>query len=358
MWQLPLYLVFILGCVLIAFYAERKLSAFIQDRMGPTHVGPVGLLQAVADLLKLIQKEEIIALGVKKWLFRIAPTFIFIVIFLGFAVVPLAADFQGIAMSNGLFFVIAVTSLDVLGLLMAGIASNNKFSLISAFRSIAQIISYEIPLGISILCVLMVSQTLDLQEICLQQGIFSTQESPLFGIDALGVNTQTIGGFLSWNIIQSPLLLLVYIIFFIATLAESNRAPFDIAEAESELVAGFHVEYSGFRFAIFFLAEYAMMILVSLLGAILFFGGWNTPLPNIGSFAMADWTSGEAGSGIAIFWGILWMSLKVIITLLVQVWIRWTYPRLRMDQLMNLCWKYLIPFSAVLLLGTALWQLL
>ena len=230
-------------------------------------------------------------------------------------------------------------------------------------RSIAQIISYEIPLTLSVVCVVLVAQSLNLQEIVYQQGIWIRQieadaTNYLFGIKALGVDTTEIGGFLTWNIFRAPIFLVAWLVFFIASLAECNRAPFDIPEAESELVAGFHVEYSGFRWAMVMLAEYGMMLLVAFLGAILFLGGWNTPLPNIGSVALADWTSGAPGTLAGNIWGAFWLISKALVTVGVQIWVRWTYPRLRLDQLMNLSWKYLTPAAILLVLLSALWRMM
>ncbi|MDZ7649011.1 MAG: complex I subunit 1 family protein [Cytophagales bacterium] len=211
---------------------------------------------------------------------------------------PLSPAWQSSPFSSALFFLLAVVSLDVYwNYSLAGWASNNKYSMLGTVRSAAQIISYEIPLGLSVLCVCVLSQSLDLQEISVQQGILvKDQANHLFGISAWGVDTTLTGGFITWNVFRMPVLFFVWIIFFIASLAESNRAPFDLPEAESELVAGFQTEYSGSRWAIIMLAEYAMMLLVSFVGVILFWGSWNTPLPNMGSLALADWTTGSAGS--------------------------------------------------------------
>jgi NADH-quinone oxidoreductase subunit H len=359
-----IYLITILTCVLVVFYAERKLAAFIQDRLGPMEVGLYGSFQAIADLLKMVQKEDIIPNNADVKLFKIAPILIFLAVFAGYAAIPLTPDFIGSNMSLGLYFVLSIVALDVIGLLMAGWSSNNKYALFGAMRAIAQIVSYEIPIGLSVLAVVMTCQTLDLQEICFQQGIwineYNTPDNTnfLFGLKSLGINTTQVGGFVTWNIFRSPILLIAFIIYFISSLAECNRAPFDIPEAESELVAGYHVEYSGFRFGIFFLAEYAMMLLTGLLASILFLGGWNTPFPNIGNFALANWTSGSPGTIAATLWGGFWILSKSILLLLVHVWIRWTFPRLRIDQLMHLCWKILTPISILTLLICGIWRLL
>ncbi|MDJ1471618.1 NADH-quinone oxidoreductase subunit H [Cytophagaceae bacterium DM2B3-1] len=359
------FLVFLLVYMVFAVYAERKLSAFIQDRLGPTEIGPYGMFQTLADLVKLLQKEDIVPVKADKWVFLAAPAVIFTAIFAGFAVMPLTPTLQGSGAVVGVFYLLTIVSIDIVGLLAAGWSSNNKYSLLGAMRSVAQIVSYEIPVGLSVLCVVVLCQTLDLQEICYQQGIYirtlpvySESTNYLFGIKRLGIDMTEVGGFLTWNVIRMPLFFIVYIIFFIATLAEANRAPFDIPEAESELVGGFHTEYSGFRWALLFLAEYGMMLLVSFLGAVLFFGGWNTLFPNIGPVRLADWTSGMPGTIYGNITGAFWIILKAFIGVFIQMWVRWTYPRLRVDQLMHLCWKVLTPLSLLLLFISALWKLL
>jgi NADH-quinone oxidoreductase subunit H len=203
-----------------------------------------------------------------------------------------------------------------------------------------------------------------LQEISLQQGIWLNDVSKagfdknyLFGIKALDIDITEIGGFLTWNIFRSPILFLAFLIFFISSLAEANRAPFDIPEAESELVSGFHTEYSGFRFAILFLGEYAMMLLLCFLASILFLGSWNTPFPNIGSVKLAEWTSGMPGTIGGNLWGFFWLFSKALLLLFLQILARWTYPRLRVDQLMYLCWKVLIPASMILIFLCGVWRL-
>jgi NADH-quinone oxidoreductase subunit H len=353
---LPIFLLLVPGFVVIGVYLERKVSAFIQDRMGPMEVGKWGLLQLFADLLKLLQKEDIVPAAADRKLFLLAPFVIFVAIFAGYAVIPLGPSLQGSGTWLGVFFLLTIISVDVVGILMAGWGSNNKYSLLGAIRSVAQIVSYEIPLGLSVLCVIMTCQTLNLQQISLLQGIFSPTPVYLFGITTIDVSN--IGGFLSWNIIQNPLLLVAYVIFFITTLAECNRAPFDLPEGESELVGGYHTEYAGMRWALFMLSEYAMMLLVSFLGAILFLGSWNTPLPNIGSLRLADWTSGSADTLSGNLWGFVWLFLKALLGVMVQMWCRWTLPRLRIDQLMYLCWKVLTPISLLLFVLTAIWRLL
>lgn len=344
--------------VIISVYLERKLSAFIQDRLGPMEVGKWGLLQLIADLMKLFQKEDIIPATADKKLFKLAPYVIFGAIFTGYALLPVNPVLQGSGLQTGIFLLMGVVSLDIVGILMAGWASNNKYSLLGSMRSIAQIISYEIPLGLSVLAVVITTSTLNLQEMSFQQGIFSESPNYLFGIKKLGIETTQWGGFLTWNIFRSPVLFIAFIIFFIAGLAEANRAPFDLPEAESELIAGFHTEYSGFRWAILFLAEYGMMLLMAFLAAILFFGGWNTPLPNIGPLKLADFTTGTPGSLSIHLWGAFWLIAKAYFGMLVQMWVRWTFPRLRIDQLIYLCWKILTPIALIIVVIASFWRVL
>jgi len=340
---------FLVCYTIMAVYAERKLSAFMQDRLGPMEVGPYGLLQTIADLLKLLQKEQIENEGVLKWMFRLAPILIFVAVFTGFAAIPLSPEWPGAGFSSALLFVIAIVSLDVIGILVAGWASGNKYASLGSLRAAVQLISYEIPVGLCLGTVVLYTGTLDLQQISWLQSAGNEHMVPLAGVRAWDVGA--IGGFLTWNIFQMPILLPVWGVFFIATLAESNRAPFDLPEGESELVAGFQTEYSGFRWAIIMLAEYAMMLLAAFLSAVLFFGSWNSPIPNIGSWTFADWTTGP-------IWGIFWLTGKALLLVGVQIWIRWTFPRVRIDQLINLNWKYLIPASMILFLLAGFWKML
>jgi NADH-quinone oxidoreductase subunit H len=351
------FLPIILLYVVFAIYAERKISAFIQNRLGPMETGPYGLLQTVADLLKLIQKEDIVPSAAQRILFLVAPLLAFVAVFAGFSVVPVGDSWQGAAIHSGIFFVLAIVSLDVIALVMAGWSSNNKYSTLGAFRAAAQLLSYEVPLGLSVLCVCIVAGTLNLHEISIQQGVTEQGTSYFMGIKAFG-DASSWGGVFTWNVLRIPILLPVWIIFFVSSLAECNRAPFDLPEAESELVAGIQTEYSGFRWATIMLAEYTIMLLVSILGAILFFGSWYSPLPNMGSFTLADWTNGEPGSLAATLWGIFWLMSKALFFVSFQMWIRWTLPRLRINQLLNLCWKYLTPATLVFLIACAVWKLL
>ncbi|MGV3558952.1 complex I subunit 1/NuoH family protein [Larkinella arboricola] len=358
MLALPIFLVLAVSFVVVGVYLERKVSAFIQDRLGPMEVGKYGLLQLIADLLKLMQKEDIVPKAADRRLFLLAPMVIFASVFAGYAVLPLTPDLQGATTDVGVFYLMAIVSVDVIGIMMAGWGSNNKYSLLGAMRSVAQIISYEIPLGLTILCAVMIGQTLNLQDMSFQQGIYAEETNYLFGLKFLNIDVTNWGGIFSWNILRNPFLLIAYIVFFITTLAESNRAPFDLPEGESELVGGYNTEYSGMRFALLMLSEYAMMLLVSFLGAILFLGSWNTPLPNLGPLRLADWTSGLPGTAWGNITGFFWLFSKAMLAILLQMWVRWTFPRVRVDQMMFLCWKVLTPVGLVLLLISGVWRLL
>ncbi len=358
------FLPFIALFALLGVYAERKVAAYIQDRMGPMEVGYGGILQTAADILKLLMKEDIIPQVADKRLFKIAPLIIFVAIFAGFATIPVTPTIIGSSVNVGVFYILAIVSLDIIGILMAGWASNSKFPLFGAMRAVAQIISYEIPIGLIILSVVMICQTLDLQEICYQQGIWlqhhplhQSSENYLFGLKAMGIEVTQVGGILTWNIFRMPLLTIGFVIYFVASLAECNRAPFDIPEAESELIGGYHTEYSGLRWAFVMLAEYGMMLLVSFLGVILFLGGWNTPLPNLGALALADWTSGSPDTVFGAATAVFWIFAKTFVLVFFQMVARWTYPRLRVDQLMYLCWKVLIPFSLLIVFACGVWRL-
>ncbi len=326
---LPLFL-FVAVNALIAVYAERKISAFMQDRLGPMgqgvglHAGKWGLLQTLADALKLILKQDIIPALADRKLFILAPFIIFIAAFVAIAAMPfnqhvLAADFN-----LGVFFILAVGSVGVIGIIMAGYSSNNKWSLYGAMRSAAQIISYEIPAALSILTVIMLTGSLQMQE------IIKAQSGTIWGILP------------NWFIFNNPFTFLAFFLFFISGVAETNRTPFDLPEAESELVAGFHTEYSGMRWAFFFLSEYANVFIVSGITAVAFLGGWQSPI------------SGYLDGPI---WGLVWFFGKVSFLILVMMWFRWTFPRLRTDQLMRMGWKYFLPASLVNILGVGLWDL-
>lgn len=301
-------------------YVETKVAGFMQDRIGPKRVGPHGLLQTIADAVKLLLKEAIYPAGADKKLFILAPCLVVLGAFLSFVVIPFGSRLQGTDLNVGLFYVVAVSSISTVGVIMAGWASNNKYALFGAMRSAAQIVSYEIPAVMSLLTVVMIVGSLSLQAT---------------------VETQA-GGITHWLLFRYfPLMPIVALVFFTAGLAECNRAPFDIPEAESELVAGFHTEYSGFFFALFFLAEYSEMLVVSAVTSVLFLGGWWAPHPALQHL-------GPVGLGPA------WMLAKTWFLMFVMMWLRWTLPRLRVDQLMHVAWKVLLPISLVMVLGIGL----
>lgn len=340
-----IYLPLLIGSVVVIFYLERKIASFIQDRLGPTHVGKFGMLQPFADLLKLLQKEDIIPSKADTLGFILAPFVLFGSVFTAFCTIPLWPGAFTAFPQGGVMLLMALVSIDIMGVILSGWASNNKYAMFGAIRSMSQMISYEVPMGFSVLTVVILAGTLDF-------GLLSQSQSAVANAGVLAW-----GGIFSWNIVKAPFLILSYVVFYISTLAMCNRAPFDIPEAESELVAGFHVEYSGFRFATFFLAEYSMMFLVSVLGAFLYFGGWNSPLPNLGVLSLADWTQGHPGTWSAWVWGFVWLSLKAFVPMVVMIWIRWTLPRVRVDQLVFICWKVLTPLSLILLVLAAVWKI-
>jgi NADH-quinone oxidoreductase subunit H len=308
----------VLGLVLIMM--ERKVSAYMQVRLGPNRVGPKGMFQTVADTLKLLVKEGLTPTGSDKFLFNLAPFVVMIAAMLVLAPIAFAKNFQIWDINIGVLYVSAVSSIGVIGILMAGWASNNKYSLLGAMRSGAQIVSYELSAGLSILVVVIFTGDLSISQI---------------------IESQQTG----WWIFRGHIpMLIAFIIFIIAVTAETNRAPFDLAEAESELTAGFHTEYSGMKFALFFLAEYVNIFIVCAIGATLFLGGW-MPL-HIGNWeafnSIMDWIPSS-----------LWFVGKTFFLIFVIMWFRWTFPRLRIDQLLNLEWKYLLPISMFnLLLAT------
>jgi len=329
--QAALPLIFILTFVLFAVWLERKVSAHMQDRLGPMRVGWHGYLQTVADLIKLIQKEDIVAKDVDKPLFYIAPYLVFAGSYAAFAAIPFSSGFIGSNIDLGIFFIIGITGLVAAGILMAGWSSNNKYSLLGAMRSAAQIISYEIPTILVVLTLVMITGTMNLHTLSeMQSGYFWNWM--IFGGPDFGIS----------KFIFIPFMLISFLIIYTSTLAEVNRTPFDIPEAESELVSGYHTEYSGMKFAMFFLAEYANMFAVSAIVAALFLGGYQSPVGYLGNLLNAQW--------LIPFEQFFWFAAKGVFFVFVQMWLRWTLPRLRVDQLMAVCWKYLIPIAFVNLL--------
>ena len=301
---IPLFLI-----VAYVTYSERKIIGFMQSRMGPTRVGPSGLLQPIADVLKLVSKEIIIPTNASKGIFLTAPMLMLVPSLLVWAVIPLSEFFIISNINAGLLFILALTSLSVYGVILAGWASNSKYAFLGSMRSAAQIIAYEIAMGFALVGVLMLSGSLNLQVIIQEQS----------------------GSILNWFWIP---LFPLFLIYFIAGVAETNRAPFDVSEGESEIVAGFHVEYSGMAFAMFFLAEYMNLILISVLSSIIFFGGWLSPFQ--GTFLDAYFSFVP---------GFVWLSLKTLIFIFIFLWLRATLPRYRYDQIMRLGWKVFLPIT-------------
>lgn len=300
-----------LGVAYLTFI-ERKVIAYMHDRIGPNRVGPYGLLQPIADAIKLLLKELIIPTKSNKYLYMMAPVLAIGPSLTAWAVIPFNENFSIADLDVGLLFLLAMTSLSVYGIIIAGWATNSKYALLGSLRSAAQTISYEIAMGFCFVGVLMLAKSMNLKEIVLAQygGIFSWYWLPLF-----------------------PL----FVIYWISAVAETNRAPFDVAEGESEIVAGFHVEYSGIRFALFFLAEYANMILVSFLCVVMFFGGWLPPIsPN-----------NFIGSYLLFIPGTIWLIFKSSFFIFTFLWFRATFPRYRYDQIMRLGWKIFIPVTLV-----------
>ena len=312
--------------VLIMIYAERRVSAFIQGRLGPNRVGPQGIFQPLADGIKFLMKEDIIPVGVDKPIFILAPAILLIPALMTFAVIPFGSDItlfgrqiplQVADVNIGILYVLALTSIGVYGIVLAGWSSNNKYSLLGGLRSSAQLISYELAMGLAVVSIILLSGSLKLNDIVGDQQ----------------------GHFLSWNVFKQPL---AFLIFLVAVYAETNRLPFDLSEAEQELVGGYHTEYSSMKFAMFFMAEYANMITAAALTVTIFFGGWDVPFVN------------EAALGM---WGAMLsvtsFILKMGFFLFLFIWVRWTFPRFRYDQLMKLGWKVMLPLALFNIFVTA-----
>jgi len=322
---------------LLFIWLERKVAGRIQDRLGPTRVGgKFGWLQTLADGLKLITKEDLMPEGADAFLFKIAPYVSFCASFTALMALPFAdSDMPFVAqhLNVGVFFIIAVLGLEVFGVILAGYSSASKWSLFGAMREAAQVVSYEVPLGLCAVVPVLIAGSMDLVYIGDCQA----------------------GPFWNWYLFHDPFTFIVFWVCFTCATASVNRAPFDLAEAESELVAGFHTEYSGLRWSFFFMAEYGSMMAVSLLASILFLGGWHGPIP---VSSLLGWTfdngfwHGIAGNML----GTLNMLFKGIVGVTVMIWVRWTLPRLRIDQVITTCLKYCVPIAAVAFLGATLWQ--
>ncbi len=309
----------LLGCVAYLTLWERKAIGWSQVRPGPNRVGPFGLLTPIADAVKLIFKEIIRPTAANKGLFFLGPVMTIMPALAAWAVIPFGPEVALANINAGLLFLMAITSLEVYGVIIAGWASNSKYAFLGALRASAQMVSYEIAMGFCLVVVLMVSASMNLSEIVAVQGRGTFADMGL--------------GFLSWNWLP---LLPIFVIFFISGLAETNRHPFDVVEGESEIVAGHMIEYSGMSFAMFFLAEYANMILVSMLTTLLFLGGWLSPV----GFLPDGW---------------FWLAAKVFVVATMFLWVRATFPRFRYDQIMRLGWKIFIPLTLIWLVVVGLW---
>jgi NADH-quinone oxidoreductase subunit H len=366
--KIVIVLLVLAGIVAYLVYMERKVLAFIQARLGPMRVGPWGLLQPVADGIKLLLKEDIIPAGADKWVFLLAPVISVVAAFTVFAVIPFAGNFFITDVNIGILFILGVSSLGIYGIILGGWSSNSHYPLLGALRASAQLVSYEVAAGMAVVGVLLISNSLSMVEI--------VQNQQKMGI---------------WNVFLQPV---AFVIYVIAMLAETNRNPFDLPEAESELTAGFHTEYSGFRFALYFLAEYTNMVLVSCIAVTLFLGGWLRPFPNVRALDFLRYMPAVAliGAAACILWlglqsrvaaeryvfaglvvlcvllagvvaippvlaaiqGIFWFFVKVLAFLYAFIWYRGTFPRYRYDQLMNVGWRVMIPLALANVILTAI----
>jgi NADH-quinone oxidoreductase subunit H len=320
---------FIAVSVMFFIWAERKVSARIQDRLGPTRVGKFGFLQSLADTIKLLVKEDTVPGPSDHFLFRVAPYLAFVGTFVSFLALPFGAKLVGKEMEVAVFFMLAVLASEVFGVLLAGYGSGSKWSLFGGIRESAQVVSYEVPRGLCVLIPVLLAGSLDLNE----------------------VGRQQVGFAWNWQIFHDPFTFCAFVVFFICATAGCKRAPFDLAEAESELVAGFHTEYSGLRWSYFFMAEYASMFAVSGIAVLLYLGGWHTGI-------LPFEPSEEFGPVLGSVLDATAFILKCWALVFVMMWARWSLPRLRIDQVMQTCLKYLLPVSCVLLLLVCLWQLL
>jgi NADH-quinone oxidoreductase subunit H len=341
----------IIACILLVTFVavsavffiwlERKVAGRIQDCLGPTRVGgKFGWLQTIADGIKLLVKEDLIPADADRLLFRLGPYIAFCGAFCAFIALPFAAGWSAFgtaagAFTIGVFFMLAVMSTEVFGIILAGYGSGSKWSLFGGMREAAQMVSYEVPMAICVLVPVIVAGSMDLNRIALNQA----------------------GGFYHWYVFRDPFTFIAFWTYFTCATAQCKRAPFDLAEAESELVAGFHTEYSGLRWSFFFMAEYAAMFAVSGIATILFLGGWSTGIPLLPELStVLDWPYEYLNVGNLI--NAVVFVLKVWLLVFVMMWVRWTLPRLRIDQVMMTCLKYLLPISCVLLLGVSLWEVL
>lgn len=327
----------------VFIWLERKVSGRIQDRLGPTRAGGLfGWLQSLADGIKLVQKEDLCPPVADSLLFRSAPYFVCVASFAAFMVLPFSSGWVAVAADCGLFIILAILSLEVFGIIMAGYSSGSKWSLFGGMREAAQMVSYEIPLAICALVPVIAAGSLNLGEIGGMQR----------------------GGIQNWFLFHNPFAFIAFFVYFVVATASCKRAPFDLAEAESELVGGFHTEYSGIRWSFFFMGEYASMFAVCGIASVLFLGGWNTGIPPLDDALYVARNASATGDGSAIVGylanvlGAFVFVTKASLGVFVQIWLRWTLPRLRIDQVMTTCLKYLVPISCFLFLGATLWPLL
>ena len=334
--QCALLLVVALASAAVFIWLERKVSARIQDRLGPTRVGGrFGWLQPPADGLKLLCKEDIIPAAADRLLFRAAPYISFCSAFCVFLALPFANGWVALRLDVGVFFILAVAGIEVFGVILGGYASGSKWSLYGAMREAAQVVSYEVPMALCVVVPVLLTGSMDLVEIGNRQA----------------------GWFTNWYVLHDPFTFVTFWVYATCAVASTNRAPFDLAEAESELVAGFLTEYSGFRWVIFFMAEYASMFVVSGLAAVLFLGGWNGPIPIAGLLHLGFDPDTVTG-WIANLLGLGNFLMKTVAGVTCVIWLRWTLPRLRIDQVMTTCLKYCVPLASAMLAGAVLWTYL
>jgi NADH-quinone oxidoreductase subunit H len=327
---------FVAGSAVFFIWLERKVCGRIQDRLGPTRVGgKFGWLQTIADGVKLLVKEDVIPASADHMLFRLGPYIAFCGSFAAFLALPFANGWVALPMSIAVFFMLAVMSTEVFGIILAGYGSGSKWALFGGMREAAQMVSYEVPMAICVLVPVIVAGTMNLNTVGHAQA----------------------GGFWNWNVFHDPFTFAAFWTYFTCATASCKRAPFDLAEAESELVAGFHTEYSGLRWSFFFMAEYGSMFAVSGIAILLFLGGWQTGIPFAPELSEGlRSVAGDAGWVIGNVTNVLVFIVKGWLLVFVMIWVRWTLPRLRIDQVMMTCLKYLLPISCVLLVGVALWQ--
>ncbi len=378
LWPWAIAVILVGGGVMLAWmslmamagtYAERRIAGFIQVRIGPNRVGPWGILQPIADGIKLLGKEDIVPANAMRFMYTLAPLLVMVGAILPFAALPFAERLLVADMPLALYYILAFEAIEVIGILMAGWAPGSKWSLYGGMRLAAQLLSYEIPMGLCVLVIAMLAGSLNLLEIVAWQAgpaVFGAIEHPW------------LTGVLGWAIFRSPAAFVAFFIFFVGGLASTKRAPFDLPEAESELVAGYHTEYSGMRFAMFFLSEYASMYVICAVASIIFLGGWHGPIPRPeiaeGASLVGQWAAAVAatapeaglfgklwaltgglfgsifsGDGMTIVAnqaiGALNLILKAFFLYFVMIWVRWTLPRIRIDQVMYLCLKVLLPFA-------------